>query len=136
MGTQSAIADHGLIGDLQTAALVATDGAIDWFCAPRFDSPSSLAGLLDDQKGGHFRIAPDGVDYVTKQPFEKILTYSDHLGLYSEEIAPTGEQIGNFLQAFSHLALISAAINLDYQLDHGAGSVEPLLAHSATSHRG
>ena len=60
--------------------------------------------------------------------FEKMLTYSNHLGLYSEEIAPTGEQIGNFPQAFSHLALISAAMNLDYQLDHGAGSVEPVLA--------
>ncbi len=68
--------------------------------------------------------------------FEKMLTYSNHLGLYSEEIAPTGEQIGNFPQAFSHLALISAAINLDYQLDHGAGSVEPVLAHGAASHRG
>ena len=53
--------------------------------------------------------------------FEKMLTYSNHLGLYSEEIAPTGEQIGNFPQAFSHLSLISAAMNLDYQLDHGAG---------------
>ncbi|HEX6871128.1 MAG TPA: glycoside hydrolase family 15 protein, partial [Micromonosporaceae bacterium] len=61
--------------------------------------------------------------------FEKMLTYSNHLGLYSEEIAPTGEQIGNFPQAFSHLALISAAMNLDYQLDHGAGWVEPVLSH-------
>jgi GH15 family glucan-1,4-alpha-glucosidase len=49
--------------------------------------------------------------------FEKMLTYSNHLGLYAEEIAPTGEQIGNFPQAFSHLALISAAVHLDQQLD-------------------
>jgi GH15 family glucan-1,4-alpha-glucosidase len=61
------IADHGLIGDLQTAALVSTDGAIDWFCAPRFDSPSIFASLLDADKGGFFRIAPEGKDYVTKQ---------------------------------------------------------------------
>src|SRR5258706_3190128 len=63
----AAIEDHGLIGDLQTAALVATDGTIDWFCAPRFDSASIFASLLDQQRGGHFRIAPEGVDYVTKQ---------------------------------------------------------------------
>jgi len=68
--------------------------------------------------------------------FEKMLTYSNHLGLYSEEIAPTGEQIGNFPQAFSHLALISAAINLDYQLDHGPGSVEPVLAYGAAPRSG
>jgi GH15 family glucan-1,4-alpha-glucosidase len=67
MNTYPAIGDHGLIGDLQTAALVASDGTIDWFCAPRFDSPSIFASLLDQDKGGHFRVAPDGVDYVTKQ---------------------------------------------------------------------
>jgi pentatricopeptide repeat protein len=59
--------------------------------------------------------------------FEKMLTYGNHLGLYSEEIGPTGEQLGNFPQAFSHLALISAAMNLDYQLDHGAGSTRAVL---------
>ena len=61
------ISDHGLIGDLQTAALVTTDGAINWFCCPRFDSPSVFASLLDADKGGYFRISPEREDYVTKQ---------------------------------------------------------------------
>ena len=52
------IADHGLIGDLQTAALVTTDGSIDWFCAPRFDSPSIFGALLDHENGGHLQRPP------------------------------------------------------------------------------
>jgi GH15 family glucan-1,4-alpha-glucosidase len=293
------ISDHGLIGDLQTAALVTTDGVVDWFCCPRFDSPSVFSSLLDTDHGGHFRIrdgsfsiyallglgyveeaaafgawlrdraaeqagdtsgplkimyrvdgssdlveetfdhfegwrgskpvrigngaadqlqldiygeaadpkvgaftqhydaevldsslllmplmgfitprdpmwlstldamdrelvsdslvyrynpsaSPEGLAgnegtfslctfwYVqalaragrlddARLTFEKMHTYANHLGLYSEEIGSTGEQLGNFPQAFSHLSLISAAINLDYQLDHGAGSVRQAL---------
>jgi pentatricopeptide repeat protein len=61
------ISDHGLIGDLQTAALVATDGTVDFFCCPRFDSPSVFASLLDAERGGYFRIKPASDDYVTRQ---------------------------------------------------------------------
>ncbi|HEX4541397.1 MAG TPA: glycoside hydrolase family 15 protein [Acidimicrobiales bacterium] len=61
------VSDHGLIGDLQTSALVTKDGTIDFFCAPRFDSPSIFASLLDARKGGRFRIAPVLDDCQTTQ---------------------------------------------------------------------
>jgi GH15 family glucan-1,4-alpha-glucosidase len=61
------ISQHGLIGDLQTAALVSSDGAIDWFCSPRFDSPSIFASLLDQAKGGSFQIIPEDDHAVVKQ---------------------------------------------------------------------
>ena len=61
------ISDHGLIGDLQTAALVTTDGTVDFFCCPRFDSPSVFASLLDADRGGCFKIGPATGSYVTRQ---------------------------------------------------------------------
>jgi GH15 family glucan-1,4-alpha-glucosidase len=67
MDDYSLIADHGLIGDLQTSALVTTDGSIDWFCTPRFDSPSMFGALLDHERGGHFRIRPSDGVFDSKQ---------------------------------------------------------------------
>ena len=62
------IGDHGLIGDLQSDALVATDGSIDWFCAPRFDSPPVFASVLDADRGGHCSIRPH-TEAVTRQMY-------------------------------------------------------------------
>jgi GH15 family glucan-1,4-alpha-glucosidase len=49
--------------------------------------------------------------------FEELLGYANHVGLYAEQTGPTGEALGNFPQAFTHLALISAAFNLDRALN-------------------
>lgn len=54
------IEDYGIIGNMHTVALVGMDGSIDWFCSPNFDSPSVFAAILDDEKGGYFKIAPTG----------------------------------------------------------------------------
>ncbi len=61
------IEDYGVIGNMHSAALVGTDGSIDWYCHPHFDSPSVFAAILDDHKGGHFKIAPILRDVTRKQ---------------------------------------------------------------------
>src|ERR687894_1719545 len=59
------IADHGVIGNLHTAALVGVDGTIDWLCLPAFDSPAVFCSILDDEKGGMFGLRP--VEYERSQ---------------------------------------------------------------------
>ncbi len=58
------IEDYGLIGNMQTAALVGKNGSIDWLCLPEFDSPSVFAAILDENKGGRFAISPSS-DVIT-----------------------------------------------------------------------
>ncbi|MGH3250707.1 MAG: glycoside hydrolase family 15 protein, partial [Trebonia sp.] len=79
------ISDHGLIGDLQTAALVTTDGTVDFFCCPRFDSPSVFASLLDAERGGHFSIRPAADGYVSRQ-----LYFPDTAMLITRFMTPDG----------------------------------------------
>ena len=57
------IENSGIIGDMHSVALVGMDASIDWLCFPHFDSPSVFAAILDDKKGGRFKIspAPNGV---------------------------------------------------------------------------
>ncbi|UCG12148.1 MAG: glycoside hydrolase family 15 protein [Deltaproteobacteria bacterium] len=61
------IENYGIIGDMHTVALVGMNGSIDWFCFPHFDSPSVFAAILDDQKGGYFKIAPAAANVSYKQ---------------------------------------------------------------------
>src|SRR5581483_4775316 len=60
------IEDYGVIGNMRTVALIGKNASVDWFCFPDFDSPSVFAALLDDRKGGSFRLTPiDGDQEIT-----------------------------------------------------------------------
>ncbi|MEU5046773.1 glycoside hydrolase family 15 protein [Streptomyces griseorubiginosus] len=79
------IAEHGLVGDLQTAALVSSQGVVDWFAAPRFDSPSIFASLLDHDGGGYLLLAPEHPEATCKQ-----LYYPDTAVLVTRFMSPDG----------------------------------------------
>ncbi len=90
----------------------------------RYNPSASPDGLTGDE--GTFSIctfwyvdalARSGRLEQARYVFEKMLTYANHVGLFSEEISSTGDQLGNFPQAFSHLSLIGAAVQLNTALD-------------------
>jgi GH15 family glucan-1,4-alpha-glucosidase len=61
------IENHGVIGDLHSAALVGNEGTIDWFCPARFDGPSLFGAIVDAEIGGSFMLQPTGEPFTTKQ---------------------------------------------------------------------
>ena len=79
------IEDYGLIGDLQTAALVNRDGGIEWLCLPRFDSGAMFAALLGDTENGHWTIQPEGESHSPGRRYR-----GDTLVLETEFETPTG----------------------------------------------
>ncbi len=79
------IEQYGIIGDLQTVALVGINGSIDWYCYPRFDAPSVFGALLDDRRGGRFQIAPAVAVATHKQ-----LYFPDTNVLITRFLSPDG----------------------------------------------
>ena len=79
------IEDYGLIGDMQSAALVGRDGSIDWLCLPRFDSGACFAGILGDDENGHWRLAPQRGGMATRRQYR-----GDTLVLETEWETPGG----------------------------------------------
>ncbi|HEX2145452.1 MAG TPA: glycoside hydrolase family 15 protein [Glycomyces sp.] len=81
----SKIEDYGMLGDLHTAALVGTDGSIDWLCLPRFDSPACFAALLGDESNGCWRLGPASGERCTRRRYR-----GDTLILETEWDTPDG----------------------------------------------
>lgn len=87
------IENYGIVGDLHTVALVGMDGSIDFMCFPDFDSPTIFNKLLDDEKGGYFRLAP-----VLDQERQKQLYLPDTNILLSRFLSTQGvAEISDFM---------------------------------------
>jgi GH15 family glucan-1,4-alpha-glucosidase len=106
------------------SAELASDSLVNRYAATGMDGITSVEGTVEGE--GTFNLCSFWyVEALTRAGrvrearwiFEKMLTYANHLGLYAEQIGASGEALGNFPQAFTHLALISAAANLDRALD-------------------
>ena len=127
------IAEHGVVGDLRTVALVGTDGTIDWYCCPRFDSPSVFGAILDKNRGGRYRIAPTlGIGTV------KQLYFPDTNVLITRFLTPAGvAELEDFMPIGDRQRLIRRVlcvrgemtfrIEVDPRFDYGRVDTETAL---------
>ncbi len=106
------IENYAIIGDCETAALVGLNGSIDWLCWPHFASDACFAHLACS-----FWMVSNlkqmGREDEAKRLFERVLALANDVGLLSEEYDIAHKRlVGNFPQAFSHIALANAAFDL------------------------
>jgi len=128
------IEDYALLGDLQTGALVATTGSIDWLCLPRFDSPACFAALLDTPEAGHWQIAPESGGTCTRRQY-----IADTLVLQTEWVTPEGTvRVTDFMPPRGHAPDVvrivegvsgSVAVRSTLRLRFDYGQVVPWVRH-------
>jgi GH15 family glucan-1,4-alpha-glucosidase len=123
------IGGYGVIGDLHTAALVGRNGSVDWWCVPRFDSPSVFAAILDSSRGGAWSVAPDAA-YTSEQrylPGTNILETNFHLdagGLLTiSDFMPMGAQRNGKAAIYRRVrgirGLVPVVVRLEPRLGYG-----------------
>jgi GH15 family glucan-1,4-alpha-glucosidase len=128
------IADHGVIGDLRSVALVGVDGTIDWYCPERFDAPSVFGAILDRRKGGYYRIAPAHAPTTTKQ-----LYFPDTNVLMTRFLSPDGvSEVHDFMPVNCRQRLIRRVVcvrgettfrlECEPRFDYGRAAHETVLA--------
>jgi GH15 family glucan-1,4-alpha-glucosidase len=123
------IAEHGIIGDLETVALVGVDGTIDWYCPGRFDAPSVFGSLLDSRRGGFYRIAPVGEDWAHRQ-----LYYPDTNVLISRFLGPSGVvEVIDFMPTDEAGRLVRRVIGIRGEVQMGI-EVEPRFDYGRAAH--
>ncbi|MDQ4058819.1 MAG: glycoside hydrolase family 15 protein, partial [Actinomycetota bacterium] len=103
------IEDYAFLGDTHSAALVSRDGSIDWLCLPRFDSSACLAAILDEQRGGHWRIAPASGDFNSERAYR-------HESMVLETVFTTSEG--------------SVRLTDCLPIEQEEGATDPRLAHT------
>ncbi|MCB7137889.1 glycoside hydrolase family 15 protein [Cellulosimicrobium marinum] len=131
------IEDYGIVGDLETAALVGRDGSVDWLCLPRFDSPACFAALLGTEEHGRWRIAPAGAGACTSRRY-----VDDTLVLETTWRTPEGELTVTDLmpprdEAPDLVRIVEARggrvpVESDLRLRFDYGSVVPWVTHGET----
>lgn len=129
------IADYAFLSDWETTCLISPAGSVEWLCVPRPDSPSVFGAIplvlryrvheTDDGLSGEegtfticsfwlvSALVEIGEVGRAKRLCERLLSFASPLLLYAEEIEPrSGRHLGNFPQAFTHLALINAVVHV------------------------
>jgi GH15 family glucan-1,4-alpha-glucosidase len=135
------IAEHGVIGDLRSVALVGVDGTIDWYCPGRFDAPSVFGSLLDCARGGFYRIAPAGEGWTNRQ-----LYYPDTNVLITRFLGPDGvvevidfmptDQTGTLVRRVIGIrGEVRMVIEVEPRFDYGRGEHETVVDDSGAVFR-
>src|SRR4051812_9524664 len=113
------IENHGIVGNMRTAALVGLDGSVDWLCLRRFDSPSVFGAILDAEKGGRFRIAPAAAgalrqkQYYWPEPNVLVTRFLHADGI--EDYMPVGPGAGPDAQLVRRVRVVRGRLPLEVE---------------------